>query len=520
MPTKTVGTNSRNYSTLQAAADSLPASLVTDGNSYILDLYNDSEFSASGNLLTLSGHTTDATHTITIKAATGQAWYEHADALTNRFAYDQSKGVGIKMTGTLNTAIINSIPNVTYDGLQVKCTNTNAQAFNANSTSSNVIVQRCIFHCQPASTQYGVKLFGSGVCKLLNSLVIIDTDTACSGVDLANASIAVNNTVVRPTNRTVGGTGIKSEYGTAVSRNNNIFGFTNASTGTFNADGHNCTDVATAPGTTSNLVSKSAANQFVNPSTASSTEDFKLKNISDCINAGVTDTTNIAAAIDAVGTSRPQGAAWDIGAWEFRIFPPTAVTMTGPSSGTTGVASSNFTVGTDNLVLAGNTVVVTPSDGGAGGTFTPTSVSLTSSTVTATFTYTPAVAGVSTISVTNDSGLTNPSSISYTAVSVPTAAIDNIAKNGQNVTYSGTTTGTPTSALATVPVGGTPNGAVEAGPSSVTLGTNTFTVTFSNMRPGNYAAPVITVTNAAGTTGATGGSAVTIVGISCNFQAT
>ena len=91
----------------------------------------------------------------------------------------------------------------------------------------------------------------------------------------------------------------------------------------------------------------------------------------------------------------------------------TAVTMSGPSSGTVLVASTNFTVGANGAITG--TVVVTPSDGGAGGTFTPTTVSISSGSPTGTFTYTPATTGVKTISVTNDGGLSNPSNISYTS---------------------------------------------------------------------------------------------------------
>lgn len=99
----------------------------------------------------------------------------------------------------------------------------------------------------------------------------------------------------------------------------------------------------------------------------------------------------------------------------------TAITLTGPSSGVVGVASTNFTVGANGTITG--TITVTPSDGGDGGTFTPTSVEISSGTPTATFTYTPANVGAptATISVTNDGGLTNPSGIDYaaTAADVP-----------------------------------------------------------------------------------------------------
>lgn len=94
----------------------------------------------------------------------------------------------------------------------------------------------------------------------------------------------------------------------------------------------------------------------------------------------------------------------------------TGVTATGPTSGTVGVASSNFDIGvTPPGGAITGTVVVTPSDGGGGGTFTPTTVSLSSGSPTATLTYTAASAGVKTISFTNNGGLTNPSNISFTA---------------------------------------------------------------------------------------------------------
>ena len=111
--------------------------------------------------------------------------------------------------------------------------------------------------------------------------------------------------------------------------------------------------------------------------------------------------------------------------------PATAITLSGPSSGTVGVASSNFTAGANGTITG--TVTVTPSDGGDGGTFAPTSVAISSGTPTATFTYTAASAGspTATITVTNNGSLTNPAGIAYTAtapaatslvVTVPDAA--------------------------------------------------------------------------------------------------
>jgi hypothetical protein len=88
--------------------------------------------------------------------------------------------------------------------------------------------------------------------------------------------------------------------------------------------------------------------------------------------------------------------------------------LTGPSSGASGTPSTNFTVALPGGGAVVGTVTVTPHDGGGGGTFTPTTVSLSTGAPSATFTYTPASLGAKTISVTNNGGLTNPGSLTYT----------------------------------------------------------------------------------------------------------
>lgn len=89
----------------------------------------------------------------------------------------------------------------------------------------------------------------------------------------------------------------------------------------------------------------------------------------------------------------------------------TAVTMSGPTTGSSGVQSTNFTVGANGAITG--SIVVTPHDASGGGTFAPTSVTISGASPTGNFTYTPGSTGTKTISVTNDRSLTNPSNISY-----------------------------------------------------------------------------------------------------------
>lgn len=141
-----------------------------------------------------------------------------------------------------------------------------------------------------------------------------------------------------------------------------------------------------------------------------------------------TDATITAAGYAAVIFNGTQGTGIFIDAWapqDVAAAAATAITTSGPSpaSGNVGAASSAITIGANGTITG--TVVVTPSDASGGGTFSPTTASISSGTPTVAMTYTPASAGTKTLSFTNNGGLTNPSNISYTAsaVGAPTAGV-------------------------------------------------------------------------------------------------
>lgn len=123
--------------------------------------------------------------------------------------------------------------------------------------------------------------------------------------------------------------------------------------------------------------------------------------------------------------------------------PASSYTLTGPSSGVATVASSAFTVTPNGT----STATVTPATTGTG-TFTPTSVTFDGTATAKTFTYTPASATGSphTISVTNNGGLTNPSSLSYTVNSAL----------ARGACPAATTTAANVSFTAVAPAGGNP----------------------------------------------------------------
>ena len=91
---------------------------------------------------------------------------------------------------------------------------------------------------------------------------------------------------------------------------------------------------------------------------------------------------------------------------------PATYALTGPSGGDVGKVSGNFTVTLGSGSVAG-TIRLRPTASNGDGTFTPAYVDLTDSVRSATFTYEPSKWSVRTISLSNDSGLANPSGVAY-----------------------------------------------------------------------------------------------------------
>lgn len=182
----------------------------------------------------------------------------------------------------------------------------------------------------------------------------------------------------------------------------------------------------------------------------------------------------------------------------------TSYTISGATTGSVGVASSNITA---TISPVGGTttgsVTITPSDGGGGGTFTPTALTVSTGTQSASFTYTAGSSGAKTISFTNNGGLTNPSNLTFTAsagATVPDAPTIGTATAGDttaSVTFTAPVSNGG-SAITGYTVTSSPGGLTGTGASSP--------ITVTGLTNGTAYTFTVTATNAIGTGAASSAS--------------
>jgi hypothetical protein len=132
--------------------------------------------------------------------------------------------------------------------------------------------------------------------------------------------------------------------------------------------------------------------------TSPTVADFNVAEISSHNFAGALLYNLSASANPSVLSGTITSSIWAFVGAAFKSG-PVGYSVSGPSSGNNGAASTNFTL-TPN---ASTTDTVTPSDGGAGGTFTPSSFTFSSGTAQ-TFTYTPDVSGAISLTFTSANG--------------------------------------------------------------------------------------------------------------------
>lgn len=311
MPTtvnKTIGATGRDYATYALAISALPASLVTADQVWMFAAYNDGAFSYSTGLsITV---TTDATRFIDWDVGAGQGFSSAGSPVG---AAAQSRGVYLNCTGYAQTPLTITTNTFKLHNHQIVQTGGgNRRALDYTSSGSNSsLTENCIFESPDfgPATRYGI---------IRNCLSIVRGNNSNEGWNFnyyVGGTVACI-TVARPTTYTPAGSGFKSDSAITM-KDCASFGFTafKSGGGTFSGS-NNGTDLASVGFGTSNTTSVGFSTAtFVGVTNAAS--DFRLVTGSALLDVGATDTTTIPAAVDAWGTSRPSGSAWDIGFHEF-----------------------------------------------------------------------------------------------------------------------------------------------------------------------------------------------------------
>jgi len=320
--TSSIGTTSRNYSTIAA----WNSAFTTGG--WIGQCYNDSEFLVTSTI-TISA-ATNASDFYTLQTAAGQGFKDNVNAQTNGLpGYNQTNGVGVRTTTGYTSIISNaSTDYVTIQYIQWYCANTGsggnssffAVRFFSTAQTHCIIDSNVMQNTGPGTTADPPFEMSSGT--VINNFILALSNKSGMQTSTPGTLILCNNTIVCPAS--VGNTqaAFKTANGglTVTAINNCWFGFTSfQSAAAVFSGNNNASDLAISFGS-ANQASLTYSAQFNN----SASNWIPASSGSALVDNGATATTQIPAAIDIVGTSRPQGSAWDIGCWELKSGAPPA----------------------------------------------------------------------------------------------------------------------------------------------------------------------------------------------------
>jgi len=343
--TKTIGTGGgRDYSTLQSWEDAAPANLVTSDQVWRGECYNDAEFTSA---LTVSGSTVDATRYKELTVASGQAFADHANKLTNALRYNASNGAGLRSTTAWGTALTASESYFRISRLQVYQDSSNGPALQISGQGA--VVDGVISESRGGRALY---LYSNGTAK--NSLFVSRRASASEVADIWDGCSVANCTFAVPSDIAAATRVIRRSYWSGNTFTNcGFFGGTDAVSSATGATFSNCytNDSTSIPsGCTTVAYDTSTGSGFEN--TLDGTHDYRIKSTSALKDAG---TSTGAPSVDIVGTTRPQGGAYDVGAWEYA-----SAGSNGTASGATLTASSSLIQGSAsgqvNATASGATV--------------------------------------------------------------------------------------------------------------------------------------------------------------------
>lgn len=317
MPTttvKTIGTGG-DYTTLQAWFDAAPASLVASDVIWQGQVKNQ-EFVSASTLLNLSGKTADATRYFELTTEAGASFTDHADKATNALRYDASLGAALRLTGASAGVIRCSVPFTRVSNLMISNTSDTGSTLPAVFTEvpGTLNIDKCVIESfnSGATIPGGIYLYAAG-SVIRNSVVVQKSTNASAYIASVSNGAAVYNCTLVSLGTTLT-TGLFAQYAAVPIKNVYIGGAT-APDGGGAATKTNCYSGNAATGYTVAALSTAT---FENVTAGS--HDLRLAVGSSLIDAGATEATY--AALDVIGSARPLGAAYDVGAHEYPSAAP------------------------------------------------------------------------------------------------------------------------------------------------------------------------------------------------------
>jgi hypothetical protein len=300
------------YSTMAGWEADAPSHLVSANVVWQGQLLNETFTASSGNsLLTMAGSIADATRYKELTCAPGASFMDHPNKATNPLRVNPAVGATITGGVFYGNGIITMEEGFSrVRGLQIQTTSTNNSMCLRMGRASD-----CILESSSLDSIQGTGIWFN--CREANNVVFICRRNAADGALCVFESAAVvrNCTFVVPSDLTPAARFIRNSYGSGLTfQNCAFFGATSMINNAGSTVWTNCfTSLASPPsGCTTVAYDTTTGSGFV--STADASRDFRIKESSALRNAGITlaDVPN-----DIVGTLRPQGLAYDVGAWEF-----------------------------------------------------------------------------------------------------------------------------------------------------------------------------------------------------------
>jgi len=327
MATHSIGSGG-SFSTPQLWEDDIPATLTEPRVGQL----KNQEFSVSiGPVIEFSAHTTSSGNFILLECESGASFKDNANVRTNALRYNASNGAGLKVTSQFYVIRISGACNhLTIRGVQAINTgnayNNAVFAQSSSGSSTNLLVQDCIFEATIGGTFVVHLAAGTSGVKFVNCLVIQRSGSS-HGFDSGTGGTTeiIGCTIVAPSNNTSSGSGIDRVYGTTIAKNTAIFGFASDVTGGLDSSSdYNATSLSDAgsglpdPTPDHNVYNLTYTSQFEQSSDSGGAHDFRAKSGGGLENAGLLDSTN--SPNDITGLAR--GTPPEIGVWELLAGAP------------------------------------------------------------------------------------------------------------------------------------------------------------------------------------------------------